>query len=74
VWWTIARWLQKKHGLSLQRLASRYGLKRPGRRSLRWYEGDIAVFATSSVRVEQYKMGWMRDPYFAANVDGEPGA
>lgn len=74
VWWTIARWLKKKHRLSLQRLAARYGWKKVGGRALRWCDGDIKLFEMSSVRVEQYKLGWMREPYFANNIDGEPGA
>jgi hypothetical protein len=74
VWWTIARWLKKKHRLSLQRLAARYGWTKAGGRALRWRDGDIKLFEMSSVRVEQYKLGWMHEPYFATNSDGEPGA
>jgi RNA-directed DNA polymerase len=74
VWWTIARWLRKKHRLSLQRLAVRYSWTKSGGRALRWYDGDTKLFEMSSVRVEQYKLGWMHEPYFATNIDGEPGA
>jgi group II intron reverse transcriptase/maturase len=74
VWWTIARWLRKKHRLSLKRLYPRYGWKKAGGRALRWRDGDVRVFEMSSVRVEQYMLGWMRDPYFATSIDGEPGA
>jgi len=74
VWWTIARWLKKKHRISLRRLAPRYGWKKPGGRSLRWRGGDVRLFEMSTVTVEQYKLGWMRGADFARKVDGEPGA
>jgi RNA-directed DNA polymerase len=73
VWWTIARWLKKKHRLSLLRLGNRYGWKKPGGRALRWQDAGERVFEASSITVEQYKLGWMQEPYFA-KVDGEPGA
>ena len=63
VWWTIARWLKKKHRISLERLGRRYAWSKPGGRSLRWQAGGIRVFELSSVTVEQYKMGWI-DNYF----------
>ena len=65
VWWTIARWLKKKHGLSLKRLAPRYGWKKPGTRSLRWQDGGIRLFETQTIKVEQFKLGWVRGPDFA---------
>jgi RNA-directed DNA polymerase len=74
VWWTIARWLQKKHRISLKRLAPRYGQRRVGGRSMRWCDGGVVAFDAASVRVEQYKLGWMHEPYFATNMDGKPGA
>lgn len=74
VWWTIARWLQKKHCLSVKRLAPRYGWKKPGGRCLRWQDSGVRLFEAQTVTVEQYKLGWMRGPDFARKVDGEPGA
>jgi RNA-directed DNA polymerase len=74
IWWTIARWLRKKHRISLKRLYPRYGQRRPGGRSMRWSDGGVTLFEASSVRVEQYKLGWMHEPYFATNMEGKPGA
>ena len=74
VWWTITRWLKKKHRLSLKRLAPRYGWRKPGTRCLRWQHNGVRLFETQTVTVEQYKLGWMKGPNFVANVDGEPGA
>jgi group II intron reverse transcriptase/maturase len=74
VWWTIARWLQKKHRISVKRLVLRYGLRRPESRRMCWGDGGVILFLASSIRVEQYKLGWMREPYFAPIVEGKPGA
>ncbi|HTN84387.1 MAG TPA: group II intron reverse transcriptase/maturase [Sorangium sp.] len=74
VWWTVARWLTKKHRLSLKRLARRYGWRKPSGRCVRWKDGEVTLFETSQLTVEQYKLGWMHAPYFATNVDREPGA
>lgn len=64
VWWTIARWLKKKHRVSLLRLGFRYGWRKAGGRCLRWKDGEVRLFEMSSVPVEQYKLGWI-DNYFA---------
>jgi hypothetical protein len=74
VWWTIARWLRKKHRISLKRLVPRYGRRNPGGRGVRWSDGGVVAFSAASVRVEQYKLGWMHEPYFATNMEGKPGA
>ena len=34
----------------------------------------VVAFSAASVRVEQYKLGWMHEPYFATNMEGKPGA
>jgi group II intron reverse transcriptase/maturase len=73
-WWTVARWLRKKHGISLMRLSQRYGTRKPGRRSVDWSDGGVTLFRVSRIRVEQYKLGWMHEPYFAPTVEGKPGA
>jgi RNA-directed DNA polymerase len=74
VWWTIARWLKKKHRISLKRLVARYGWRKPGGRCVHWQDGGVRLFETANVTVEQYKLGWMHAPYFATSIDGEPGA
>jgi group II intron reverse transcriptase/maturase len=73
-WWTIARWLQKKHRISLKRLVPRYAKRSAGGRGMRWSDGGVTLFETASVRVEQYKLGWMHEPYFATHMEGKPGA
>ena len=74
VWWTIARWLCKKHDVSLQRLLPRYTAGDTGCRGTLWCHEGLCLFLASSVCVEQYKLGWMHEPDFAKTIDGEPGA
>jgi len=66
VWWTILRWLRKKHPrTSMKSLAARYGWKKPGQRGLRWKDGNIVPFEMSRVRVERFRLGWLKTPEFA---------
>lgn len=75
VWWTILRWLKKKHsGVSMDRLARRYGLRQYKGRGLRWQDGGVVPFATATVRVRPFKLGWLKPPCYATKLCGEPGA
>jgi hypothetical protein len=74
VWWTIFRWLKKKHSRAATELLDKqYGWRKPGRRGLRWKDGDARPFECERVRVQQFKLGWLKPPAFAI-TDGEPGA
>jgi RNA-directed DNA polymerase len=74
VWWTIARWLRKKHRRSAWRLLSRkYGWRKPGCRGLRWQDGNVRPFELSRLRVERYRLAWETPPAFV-KLSGEPGA
>ncbi len=75
VWWTIYRWLRKKHRrVAMKRLAARYGWRKPGTRALRWRDGDVVPFEVARIRVGPFRLGWMRSPDFVTHVDGKPGA
>jgi group II intron reverse transcriptase/maturase len=75
VWWTIFRWLRKKHnGVPIRDLVSRFGWRWPGTRAPRWGEGSKRPFQLARVRVQRYRLQWMRVPDFAQSVYGEPGA
>jgi len=75
VWWTILRWLKKKHHrVPTNRLARMYGWRKPNGRALRWRDDGVVPYSTASVRVQQFKLGWVKPPHFAANNCGEPGA
>lgn len=70
VWWTIFRWLRKRHRrLALRRLFARYGRRNPSR----WSDGEQEAFKVAGLRVEQFQLGWLRPPLFAQTY-GEPGA
>ena len=74
VWWTIFRWLRKKHSRPpVRALVARYGWRKPGQRCLSWRDGSDVPFAMARVTVEQFKLGWLTLPHFA-RTHGEPGA
>jgi hypothetical protein len=66
VWWTILRWLRKKHrpDVTMKRLRGRYGWRKPGGRMLRWRDGSIVPFEMARIPVGQFKLGWQKDPDF----------
>ena len=62
VWWTIFRWLKKRHPqTALRRLFARYGRRNPSG----WRDGRHTCFTMARLTVEQFKMGWLRPPRFA---------
>jgi group II intron reverse transcriptase/maturase len=74
LWWTIFRWLRKKHRrVPLKRLLPKYGRRRPSRRSLLWADGGTVLYEMQHVSVRQYRLCWERLPDFAM-PHGEPGA
>jgi RNA-directed DNA polymerase len=74
VWWTIARWLRKKHHRpAWARLFQRYGWRKPGRRGLKWRDGNVEPFELSRLRVERYQLAWDSRSAFVKR-SGEPGA
>jgi len=75
VWWTIRRWLRKKHdGTGMRQLYRRYGKRRPGRRSIHWHDGDVEAFRMQTIPVERFRLTSVRPPDFIVNAYGEPGA
>lgn len=70
VWWTIFRWLRKRHRrVARQRLFARYGRRQPSN----WGDGKRSLFMVARLCVEQFRLGWLRPPPFAQTY-GEPGA
>lgn len=73
VWWTIFRWLQKKHPrASMQRLAARYGWRRPGRRALRWRDQYVAPYQLVYTPVHRYMLGCTPLPDFVISSMESP--
>jgi RNA-directed DNA polymerase len=74
VWWTIFRWLKKKHpSTSMKRLFTRYTWRKPGGKAARWKDGRQKVFEISTIPVKPYRLQWQRPPDYAI-VYGKPGA
>ena len=66
LWWSILRWVQKKHGRAYRKVvASRYGWRKPDGRQLRWRDGDVLPFEMSRVRVRPFQLGQQTPPKFA---------
>jgi RNA-directed DNA polymerase len=75
VWWTIFRWLKKKHqDVPVKELRRRYGWRRPGGTALRWGDGDTRPFEASTIQVQPFRMEGLNPVDFSETVDGEPGA
>jgi RNA-directed DNA polymerase len=73
VWWTILRWLRKKHpGVSMQHLRERYGWRKPGGRTLRWRDGAQVPYEMARTRVERFKLYWLDPPGFASTSMESP--
>ena len=66
VWWTIYRWLRKKHPqVRMRDLAKRYGWHKPRRATLHWRDGGVVPTSLAPLRVEQYRMAFERGPTYA---------
>jgi len=66
VWWSIFRWIKKKHRrVSMKVVRARYGWRKPSGRQLRWQDGSVRPFECSRVRVRPYSLSQLRPPDFA---------
>jgi hypothetical protein len=73
-WHRLWRWLRKKYPkTSAKRLFARYqGRSRKGRRKV-LQEAGVEQFLTDRLRVERYRLAWLRHPDYAM-TSGEPDA
>jgi RNA-directed DNA polymerase len=83
VWWTIKRWIRKKHPDSRMRdLYKQYGWRKPRGRMIRWRDGATYPVVLSPTRVRPYRLAWQKTPAFAStpmespvlNERGTPGS
>jgi len=74
VWWTIWRWLRKKHRRAPASVLARRYARRGPRGGTWWKDGGIETFLMSRRRVEPYRLAWMKAPSFASSIHGEPDA
>lgn len=74
VWWTVFRWLRKKHqGAAVRTLRALYQPNKPGMRRGQWHHDGVTLFITARTQVGRYRLAWARPPLFARD-HGEPGA
>jgi len=73
VWWTIRRWLRKKHPETpMRELYRRYGWRKPRGRMVRWRDGATYPFIMASTRVRPYSLAWQSTPDFASTSAESP--
>jgi RNA-directed DNA polymerase len=73
VWWTIYRWLRKKHPKTRMReIYKRYGWRKPRGRTIRWRDGDTRVVTQSPTRVRPFRLAWQKPPSFVATSTESP--
>jgi hypothetical protein len=73
-WWTVFRWLRKKHQhASVKLLQTLYQTKQRGTRRGQWHHEGRTLFITARTRVGPYRLASARPPYFAIH-HGEPDA
>jgi hypothetical protein len=66
LWWTIKRWLRKKHpDTRMDKLVAQYGWHKPRQKALRWRDGDTVPVALAAIRVAPYYPGGDRGPHYA---------
>ena len=73
LWWTILRWVQKKHGRSWRKAAdARYIWRKPGGRQIRWKDGNTLPFEMALTRVRPFWMADLKPPNFALTSAESP--
>jgi RNA-directed DNA polymerase len=73
VWWTILRWLRKKHpSLGSKALFKRYCWRKPGKRSFYFRDGASVPFELKRIKNKAFRMGWIRPPAFVTRSMESP--
>ncbi|NJL27823.1 MAG: group II intron reverse transcriptase/maturase [Thermoanaerobaculia bacterium] len=72
-WHAIKRWLRKKHpNASMGALISRYGERKPGRKSVFWKDGSTKHFLLSRLHVGRFDLRRLRPAPFAETCMESP--
>jgi hypothetical protein len=73
VWWTIYRWLRKKHSNTPMRdIYAQYGWQKPRGRMIRWRDGRTHRVLMSATRVQPFRLAWQKPPSFASTSMESP--
>ncbi|WXA89877.1 group II intron reverse transcriptase/maturase [Pendulispora rubella] len=69
VWWTIYRWLRKKHPNTRMRdIYARYGWRKPRGRAIRWRDRETHSVTMSPTRVRPFCLSWQKTPAFVPSL------
>jgi group II intron reverse transcriptase/maturase len=67
VWWTILRWVRKKHPrLGSKALLGRYAWRKPGGKAFYFREGGVTPFRLKSIPRGAFRVTWLKPPSFAS--------
>jgi hypothetical protein len=73
VWWTILRWVRKKHpSISRKALFDRYCWRKPGGRAFYFRDGGKTPFELKRIKGKAFRMGWMKPPAFVSTSMESP--
>jgi RNA-directed DNA polymerase len=73
VWWTIYRWLRKKHPRTpMRQLYRRYGWRKHRGKAMRWRDGNRRPFSLAGLRVADFRFAWQKTPPFASTSMESP--
>jgi group II intron reverse transcriptase/maturase len=73
VWWTILRWVRKKHpSISRKALFDRYCWRKPGGRAFYFRDGVSTPFELKRIKRTAFRMGWMKPPAFVSTSMESP--
>jgi RNA-directed DNA polymerase len=65
IWWTIFRWLQKKHSrMRKSAMIKQYGRRARGRRAIRWGDGPVTTVVLSRTQVQPFNPSRLKPPPF----------
>jgi RNA-directed DNA polymerase len=73
VWWTIYRWIRKKHPRKATRACVRaYAWRKPGRRYIRWRHGSVFTFAATTLSTGHFRLWELQPPGYARTLAESP--
>ena len=73
VWWTILRWVRKKHPKTPMRdINARYGWRKPRGRMMRWRDGATYPTSLAAISVMPFRLAWLKTPHFASTSMESP--
>ncbi len=67
VWWTILRWVRKKHPTTNSKeLFRRYCWRKPGGRAFYFRDGKTIPFEMRRIQQKSFRLAWMKPPAYVS--------